>query len=270
MSDRSRDTRISMILALLAQRREVQVRFLPSRLGVSGATVRRDLAVMEEKGLIRRSYGKIAAAHRGAEPPVSLRGSQHTEAKRRIGALASTLIPSRPLTVALGGGSTVGFVAKSLAGRAGLTVVTNGLDTATSLMARQLVKVVVTGGTARPLSHDLVGTVAEKTLRSYRFDVAVVGTDGVSPQVGLTRYTAPGAEIDRIMLQQAEYTIVVADSSKLGAVQRAKTVGLASIDTLVTDSLANADMVASLRRCGVRTTVVMVPAAAKGHRAHSV
>ncbi|MFJ1787038.1 DeoR/GlpR family DNA-binding transcription regulator [Streptomyces anulatus] len=263
MSDRTRDARISMILTLLAQRGELQVRFLPSHLGVSGATVRRDLAAMEDRGLIRRSYGKIAAAHRGAELPVSLRRSQHTEAKRRIGALVSSLIPSRPLTMALGGGSTVGFVATSLAGRANLTVVTNGLETATSLMARQAVQVVVTGGNARPRSNDLVGGVAEQTLRSYRFDFAVVGADGISPQAGLTRYTALGAEIDRIMLQQAEHKIIVADSSKLGRVHRVKTVGIGSIDTLVTDSHADADMVASLRRIGVATTLVMVPPAAR-------
>ncbi|NEE27071.1 DeoR/GlpR transcriptional regulator, partial [Streptomyces sp. SID7982] len=58
MSDRKRDERIAIMLSLLAQRGELQVRFLPRSLGVSGATVRRDLAVMEETGLIRRSYGK--------------------------------------------------------------------------------------------------------------------------------------------------------------------------------------------------------------------
>ncbi|MFG2988950.1 DeoR family transcriptional regulator [Streptomyces sp. NPDC048257] len=255
MSDRTRDTRISTILTLLAQRGELQVRSLSSGLGVSGATVRRDLAATEENGLIRRSHGRIAAAHRGAEPPVSLRRAQHTEAKRRIGAVASSSIPSRPLTMALGGGSTVGFVARSLAGRANLTVVTNGLDTASSLMARQGVKVVVTGGSARPLSNDLVGGVAERTLRSYRFDFAVVGADGVSPQAGLTRYTAHGAEIDRIMFEQAEHTIIVADSSKLGRLHRVKTAGIRSVDTLATDPRADAALVASLRRSGVRTTL---------------
>ncbi|MEU0896635.1 DeoR/GlpR family DNA-binding transcription regulator [Streptomyces massasporeus] len=266
MTDRTRDTRISTVLALLSQRGELQVRFLPTILGVSGATVRRDLAVMEEKGLIRRSYGKIAAARRGAELPVSLRRSQNTEAKRRIGALASSLIPNRPLTMALSGGSTVGFVASSLAGRPDLTVVTNGLDTATSLMARQVVSVVVTGGTARPLSNDLVGRAAEKTLRSYQFDFAVVGVDGISPEVGFTRHSARGAEIDRIMLEQAQHKIIVADSSKLGRVHQAKIADVASIHTLVTDSHANAEMVASLRKSGVNTTLVVIPATVKSNR----
>ncbi|MFJ4963997.1 Glucitol operon repressor [Streptomyces sp. ADI96-02] len=259
MSDRKRDERISVMLTLLSQRGELQVRFLPNILGVSGATVRRDLAVMESTGLIRRSYGKITAARRGAELPVSLRHSQNTEAKRRIGALASSLIPSRPLVMALSGGSTVGFVAKSLAARSDLTVVTNGLDTATSLMARQLVQVVVTGGTARSLSNDLVGKGAEKSLRSYRFDFAIVGADGISPEAGFTRHSTRGAEIDRIMLEQAEHRIVVADSTKLGRVRQAKIVDTGSVHTLVTDSHANAAMVAALRKIGVTTTMVVVP-----------
>ncbi|MFJ1787029.1 DeoR/GlpR family DNA-binding transcription regulator [Streptomyces anulatus] len=266
LSDRIRDVRISTILTLLAKRGELQVRSLPSILGVSGATVRRELAVMEETGLIRRSYGKIAAVHRGAELPVSLRRSQNTEAKRRLGALASSLIPTRPLTMALGGGSTIGFVARSLARRSNLTVVTNSLDTATSLMARQVVKVVVTGGIARPLSNELVGRAAEKMLRSYQFDFVIVSADGVSPENGLTRYSPRGAEIDRIMLEQAEHKVVVADSSKFGRVQQAKIADIGSINAVVTDSQANADMVASLREIGVDVTLVVIPSAAKSQR----
>ncbi|MET9534914.1 MULTISPECIES: DeoR/GlpR family DNA-binding transcription regulator [unclassified Streptomyces] len=259
MSDRARDTRISMILSWLTRRGELQVRLLAPLLGVSGATVRRDLAVMEEKGLIRRSYGRITATRRSTELPVSLRLSQNTEAKRRIGALASSLIPPRTLTVALGGGSTVGFVARNLAARRDLTVVTNGLDTATCLTARQTVNVVVTGGTARPLSNDLVGKAAEQTLRSYQFDFAVVGTDGVSPKAGFTQHSPSGAEIDRIMLEQAECGIIVADSSKLGKVHKTKFADIASLHTMVTDSHANADMVAFLRKSGLNTILVVIP-----------
>ncbi|WP_411120125.1 DeoR/GlpR family DNA-binding transcription regulator [Streptomyces sp. 058-1L] len=266
MSDRTRDERIAIMLAFLSQRGELQVRFLPKSLGVSGATVRRDLAVMEETGLIRRSYGKITATRRGAELPVSLRHSQNTEAKRRIGALVSSLIPTRPLVLALSGGSTVGFVARNLASRSDLTVVTNGLDTAASLMVRQLVQVVVTGGTARPLSNDLVGKAAEKVLRSYRFDYAVVGADGISPEAGFTRHSTRGAEIDRIMLEQAEHRMIVADSSKLGRVRQAKIADTGSVHTLVTDSQASAAMVAALRKVGVRTTMVVVPAAGGDRR----
>lgn len=221
---------------------------------------------MEGQGLIRRSYGKIMAARPGAELPVSLRNSQNTEAKRRIGALVSSLIPHRPLTMALSGGSTAGFVARSLVGRADLKVVTNGLDTAAHLMTRQIVQVVVTGGTARPLSNDLVGREAEKSLRSYRFDFAVVGVDGINPKAGLTGHSSRGAEVDRIMLEQADHAIVVADSSKLGRVHRAKIADLGSVHTIVTDSHANAAIVAALRQTGVTTTLVGVPPTRTGTR----
>ncbi|WP_275670207.1 DeoR/GlpR family DNA-binding transcription regulator [Streptomyces sp. L-9-10] len=266
MNDRTRDERISRILTLVAQRGELQVRTLQEILGTSGATVRRDLAGMEGQGLIRRSYGKIMAARPGAELPVSLRRSQNTEAKRRIGALVSSLIPYRPLTMALSGGSTVGFVARTLVSRADLKVVTNGLDTAAQLMTRQVVQVVVTGGTARPLSNDLVGKEAEKSLRSHRFDFAVVGVDGINPRAGLTGHSSRGAEVDRIMLEQADHTIVVADSSKLGRVHRAKIADLGSVHTIVTDSQANAAIVAALRQSGVTTTLVVVPPAPAGGR----
>ncbi len=248
-----------VIMRLLTRYGEVEVHTLPGLLKVSGPTVRRDLALMEEKGLLLRSYGKIAAARQGAEMPVSFRHARNTEAKQRIGALASSLIPRRPLTVALSGGSTVRFVAQYLAGRPDLTVVTNGLDTVGSLLSRQLVQVVVTGGQARPLSNDLVGRGAERTLRSHRFDFAVIGVDGISPEKGLTRHSVRGADVDRAMLEQADHTIVVADSSKFGRVHRAKIVDAAAVHTIVTDSHAETTTVAKLRESGVTTTLVVVP-----------
>ncbi|QCN83655.1 alkaline phosphatase [Streptomyces griseoviridis] len=263
MSERTRDERISILLKLLSQRGELKVCSLPAILGASGATVRRDLAVMEEKGLIRRSYGKVTAARSSAELPVSLRHSLNIEAKRRIGALASSLIPYRPLTLALSGGSTVRSVARNLAGRADLTVVTNSLDTAASLLSRQAVEVVVTGGHARPLSNDLVGKAAEKSLRSHRFDYAIVGADGVSLETGITRHSGSGASIDRIMMEQADHRIVVADSSKLGRAHAAKIADLDTVQAIVTDSHADPALVAALRRIGLAVTLVVVPPSAR-------
>ncbi|MFF4935303.1 DeoR/GlpR family DNA-binding transcription regulator [Streptomyces griseofuscus] len=266
VSEGARDARISLILTMLAQRGELQVRYLPALLGVSGPTVRRDLAVMEDKGLVRRSYGRVAVARHSAELPVSLRRSQNTEAKRRIGALACSLIPTRPLTVALSGGSTVGFAARLLASRANLTVVTNGLDTATVLASRPVVDVVVTGGQARPLFNDLVGKTTEWALRDYQFDFAMVGADGISPVAGVTQHSSSGAKVTRVMLEQARKRIVLADSSKLGRVHAAKVADSDAVHTVVTDSHANMDLVRSLRRLGLNVIVVAVPPAAKNTR----
>ena len=259
LNDRTRDARITRILGVLAREGELQVRVLPSLLGVSGATIRRDLAALEQSGHIRRSYGKVAAVRRSAELPLNLRQSQNVEAKLRIGALLSSLLPDRPLTLAMNGGSTVGCVARNLAGRPGLTVVTSSLDTAAALTARQVVKVVVTGGTARPLSNDLVGKGAEAALRSHRFDFAIVGADGICPRAGFTRHSPSGAEIDRVILDQAKHTIVVADSSKLGRVRQAKFADLGAVHTVVTDSGASREMLASLRSARVRTVLAFLP-----------
>ncbi|MFF4845496.1 DeoR/GlpR family DNA-binding transcription regulator [Streptomyces collinus] len=259
MTDKTRGARISTILNVLARDGELQVRVLPALLGVSGATVRRDLATLEKNGLIRRSYGKIAAVRRGTELPLSVRQSQNAEAKRRIGTLLSSLLPNRPLTLALSAGSTVGYVAQSLACRAGLTVVTNGLDTAAALAAQHTVKVEVTGGIARPLTHDLVGKRAKAALRAHQFDFAIVGADGICPRAGFTQHSSSGAEIDRIMLEQARHTIVVADSSKLGRVRQAKFADTGAVNTVITDSYANVDMIASLRNARVRTVLAFLP-----------
>lgn len=252
-----RASRLLMLLSLLRDQDRTTPSELALRLGVSGATVRRDLADLEQQGLLRRSHGRVwGAATTPTELPVALRDGQFREAKRRIARLAATLVPAGPAGVAINGGSTAAEVAVALGGHSGLTVMTNSLSTAVRLAAHPRLRVVMNGGWLRPLSHELVGPEAEAAFASTRFRIALLGVDGVSAAAGATTHDATEARVNRQMVLHADRVVVVADGSKVGRVTRAGFAAPGEVHDLVTDPTASDPEVRQLRALGVVVHIV--------------
>jgi len=150
--------------------------------------VRRDLQLLEEQHLLSRTHGGAVANATVYELPLRYRSGSHTDEKRRIAAVAAERIDDTVATVGMTGGTTTTEVARRLADRLGLTVVTNALNIASDLALHPDIKLIVTGGTARSESYELVGPLAESTLADLNLDIVVVGVDGISVGGGLTTY----------------------------------------------------------------------------------
>src|SRR5213079_353849 len=134
---------------------------------------------------------------------------------------AATLVTDG-MSLGLTGGTTCTEVARELVDRERLTVVTNALNIASELAVRPNLKLVVTGGTARPESYELVGPLAEASLAGLNLDVVFVGADGVSLEAGLTTHHEVEAHTNRALIERARSVVVVADSSKIGLVAFAR------------------------------------------------
>ena len=158
--------------------------------------------------------------------------------------------------VALTGGTTTTEVARQLVRRAELSVVTNALNIAGELAVRPDVKLVVTGGVARSASYELVGPLAESTLRSINVDVAFVGVDGIDVRAGLTTQNETEASTNRALIERSRRVIVVADGSKLGRVAFASICSLGAADELITDTGADERELARLRAAGLAINTV--------------
>ena len=126
------------------------------------------------------------------------------------------------MAVGLTGGTTCTEVARELVDRERLTVVTNALNIASELAVRPNLKLVVTGGTARPESYELVGPLAEQSLAGLHLDLVVIGVDGIDAQAGCTTHHEVEAHTDLALIERAERVVVVADSSKIGHVAFAR------------------------------------------------
>jgi DeoR family transcriptional regulator of aga operon len=250
----SKTERFGRILELLARDGTVSVAALATELGVSDATVRRDLQALGEQRLLERSHGGAVAHGTAHELPVRYRTGRSDE-KRRIARAAAELV-SDGAAIAFTGGTTTTEVARALAARQGLTVVTNALNIAVELAVRPNLKLIVTGGVARSASYELVGSLADATLGGLYVDLAFVGVDGIDAERGLTTQNEVEASTNRALIDRAKRTVVVADASKLGRVAFAQIAGVDRAEQLITNTGADAEQVERLRAAGLEVTLV--------------
>ena len=250
-----RSDRIAQILERLDASGTVDVPELAEQFGVSLATIRRDLQLLDEQRLVERTHGGAVALDVAHELPVRYRTSHQHAQKRDVARVAVSRIPLGAV-VGLTGGTTTTEVARQLAVRDSLSVVTNALNIAAELALRPKFKVVVPGGVARPQSFELVGLWSEQALRGINIGVAVIGVDGADAEAGLTTHDEIEAQTNAALMARARHVIVVADSSKLGRVHLARIAGLDQVDELITDASAAPDELARLRRV---CTVTVAP-----------
>jgi DeoR family transcriptional regulator, aga operon transcriptional repressor len=247
--------RLAAILERLSANGGVGVAELATELGTSSATVRRDLRLLEDQRLLSRTHGGAVAHGVLYELPLRYRGARYGNEKRRIAAAAAAQV-SEGMVVGLTGGTTTTEVARALADRRRLTIVTNSLSIAAELAVRPNLKLVVTGGVARPESYELIGSLAEATLTGLNLDLAIVGVDGISSATGLTTHHEAEAHTNRALIERAKRTLVVADSSKIGQAAFARICGADRVDELVTDSVADSAELDELRESGLVVTTV--------------
>jgi DeoR family transcriptional regulator, aga operon transcriptional repressor len=250
----SKTERLGRILELLARDGTVAVSDLALELAVSEATVRRDLQALGEQRLLERSHGGAVAHGTAHELPVRYRTGRSDE-KRRIAQAAAELVTDG-MAIGLTGGTTTTEVARMLVARQELTVVTNALNIAVELAVRPNLKLIVAGGVARSASYELVGSLADATLRSVYVDVAFVGVDGVDAERGLTTQNEVEAATNRVLMDRAKRTIVVADATKLGRVAFAEIAGVERADQLITNTGADAEQLGRLEAAGLTVTCV--------------
>jgi DeoR family transcriptional regulator of aga operon len=247
--------RLSAILERLSGNGSVSVTDVADELGVSSATIRRDLHLLETQRLLARTHGGAVAQGMLYELPLRYKAARNQSEKLRIARAAADRVTDG-LAIGLTGGTTTTEVARTLVDRQRLTVVTNALNIASELVVRPKLKLVVTGGVARPESYELVGPIAETSLAGFHLDVVFVGADGIRLDAGLTTHHEVEAHTNRALIDRAARVIVVADSSKLGRVAFARICDIERVHELITDARADASVVAALREAGVEVSTV--------------
>ncbi|WP_432987595.1 DeoR/GlpR family DNA-binding transcription regulator [Dactylosporangium sp. CA-233914] len=250
-----RADRMSAILERVSRHGSVDAGALAEEFDVSAATIRRDLQVLEEQRLLSRTHGGAVAVDVAYELPVRYRGGQHREEKALVAQKAAALLPRGPLTLGLTGGTTTLILARLLADRVDLTVVTNALNIASELVLRPRLKLIMTGGVSRTQSYELVGPIADQALSGLNMQVAVVGVDGISARGGLTTHDEIEAHTNAAMIRRADRVMVVADGSKIGRNCLAGICAITDVSVLVTDASADPEHVEAIRRAGTEVVV---------------
>jgi DeoR family transcriptional regulator, aga operon transcriptional repressor len=254
----SRYQRWNALLDLLPGDGQLTVTDAARALGVSQATIRRDMDQLARQQLVTRTRGGVTAGHVSYDLPLRYKTARHAPEKQRIGRAAAALVAAGA-AVALNGGTTTSEVARALAtrpdlqdGAAAVTVVTNAMNIANELAVRQHIKIVVTGGVARTQSYELIGPFATLVLDQLALDWAILGVDALDPVAGATAHHEGEAAINHLMATRAAQVMIVADASKLGQRSFARVCAPDEIDVIVTDQDAAPAALAAFTERGIR------------------
>ena len=249
-----KEKRYELIRSELARKGSVDVEELAEMLQISRPTVRRDLHAMQDLGYLHRTHGGATVINDPDELPFQSKVSAYLAEKRAIGAMAASLIGDGRV-IGCTGGTTVMQVVKAFKGKR-LTVVTNAVNIAMELAPFESLEVIVTGGTLRTRSYEMVGHIAERTIRGYHLDIALIGIDGLDLRHGLSTFTDAEAYAAALYVEHAREVWVVADHSKIGKTAPALIAPLSRVTRLITDSKLAPDQARIMRESGITLTLV--------------
>ena len=242
------------ILALLEHDGVVSVGRLARSVRASEMTVRRDLVLLRDRGLVRKVHGGAVLEIRKAEEShFSATRQERVEEKRAIAKEAATLA-SPGSVVALGAGTTTWHVASALADRTDLTFITNSPIIAQELDRGQS-SIILTGGHFRTPADALVGPPALWTLERLQIDLLYLGANGVDLKAGYTTPVLAEVEVNLAMIRKASRVVLVADHSKFGRTTLASFGPIEAAHVLITDPATPRTFLSRIRQRGVEVMV---------------
>lgn len=255
MAELFAEERRRQIMALLQAQGRVSVAMLAEQFGVSEATIRRDLAVLEQMGVLQRTHGgAIRPEPIGWELRLEERAALYLDEKVRIGKKAAELIRDGEI-ILLDAGTTTFQIAKAIKGCRQVTVVTNALNIATELFGSPGVEVILIGGILRTPTAAAVGPLAEEMLARVNVDKVFLATNGLSLERGLTTPHPGEARTKQAMAAAGREVIVVADHSKFGKIYFAQIIPLHVVHILITDNQADPAMVRQIEALGIEVVL---------------
>ena len=214
----------------------VKVEVLAEEMGVSVATIRRDLTALDDEGSAQRTHGgAIATATHGADQAFAIREQIDRAGKQLVArAAAELIVPDQ--TLFINDGSTLLALARELvASEIPLTIATSGVNIATTLSENPAISTYLAGGLVRHRTLGTIGDFVEQMLATINADTAFLAAEGVSVEKGLTYSYEADAKIARIMQAKAVRTVVLATERKLGQHDRMTAFQASGIDVLITD-----------------------------------
>lgn len=211
---------------------KINVAELSKEFGVSQVTIRQDLKVLEQNGMLKRFHGGAMPV---SDDDIMKRLSYNLDTKIKIAQKAASLV-SNGETVLIESGSTNALLARELAKKSDVTIITNSTFISRYVRGMNNIKVTLLGGDYQHESEVLVGPLTRMCLKQFHVEKVFIGVDGFSPDIGFTCVNLMRAEIARAMADQAEKIIVVTDSTKFDKVGVACQFRAEDVDIVITDT----------------------------------
>ena len=207
---------------------------LAETLGVSEETVRRTVKALAKADLVQRVHGGVYLTNTDAYSSVGSRLEKHSEEKIRIATATARLIPNGAC-IFLDVGSTTAYVAERLKDHRNLTIITNGLHAAQTLVRNGRHKVYLAGGEVKEVEAGTFGRDTVEFIKGFNIDAAVLSVDGIDVSTGFLLAGAAEADVARAVIERAKRRIIVADHSKFGQTAPIIACLPSQVELLVTD-----------------------------------
>ncbi|MED4885312.1 DeoR/GlpR family DNA-binding transcription regulator [Bacillus smithii] len=235
--------RRQLILNILREKKRVTVKDLAKYVNVSEATLRTDLNILEEEGLLTRTHGgAVLNEDLPAKKSFSEREKKNRESKIAIAKKAIDLISHKDC-ILLDASTTSLELARLLRGSdKHITVVTNGLSQVLELKENPGINVILIGGIARMGSMAIEGLLGKSVLDKINIDTLFTSASGFTVEEGLTDFNVYEVELKRVMVEKANKVVALLDSSKIGTSSIATFATCEEIDTLITDQNISSDL----------------------------
>jgi DeoR family transcriptional regulator of aga operon len=234
----------------------VKVNLLTKRFKTSAVTIRNDLNELHQRGLVLRSHGGAVLPDKILrESPVHERLMAYSDEKRRIGAMAVSLIHDGE-TIILDSGTTTLEIARQMKKLQGLQVITNGVNIAAELLDARDVQVFIVGGTVRGESASISGRFTEEMFDQFSADKLFLSGAGCDLDFGVSGANLEETMVNRAMLRISREIILVADASKFSKRSMTRIAPFAEIDTVISDTSLDEEIQAKLRAMGCNLILV--------------
>lgn len=244
------------ILKIVGKEKHIEVLDLCEQLNVSAVTIRKDLKLLEKKGLLFRTHGGASLENPYInEKPVLEKEKISVEEKNGIAQAAANLITEND-SILIASGTTVQALSKFIKPKNKLTVITSSLNVVLHLIHDKNIEILQLGGYIRHSSVSVIGSYATQILENVSCSKLFLGVDGIDFDYGLSTTSLEEAQLNQKMLASAQRIIVLADSSKFGKKSFAKICDLSAISEIITDSGISALNIKKLEEKEIKVTIV--------------
>ncbi|MFY9512556.1 MAG: DeoR family transcriptional regulator [Rubrivivax sp.] len=250
-----RNPRQAALLDEVQRLGSVSVEALSERFGVTLQTVRRDVKLLAEAGLLARFHGGVRVP-RSTTENIAYRQRQllQQDAKRAIARAVAAAVPAG-CSLFLNIGTTIEAVARELLHHNGLRVITNNLNVAAILSDNPDIELIVAGGVVRSRDRGIVGEAAVDFIRQFRVDIGLIGISGIEADGSLRDFDYREVTVARAIIDASREVWLAADASKFNRPAMVEVAKLGQLDMLFTDQAPPAPFEALLAEAGVQCQV---------------
>lgn len=253
-----RNERIDKVKEIVDQQGFITIKDLAEAVGISEATIRRDICNLDENGIVKKVAGGVVSLSRtvAIEPTLLAKSATNVEEKERIARAALKYISNNEHII-LDSGTTLLALARLLnTDDKRITAITYDLQIISELSRFQNVESIMAGGVLRRNYGSFYGYYTENFFKEIHVEKTFLGCDAVSVNCGITSYTVDDVSVKRQIIASADEVILLCDHSKINIDTFMRVAPITSVSRIITGHEVSDKDVADIESCGINVEIV--------------